>query len=524
MFDSTLVHEWLSETARRSPDKPAIICVGQTITYRQLDQQSDVLADTLLLQGLKPQDRVVVLLDNSIETAVSLYGILKAGGVFIILNTSLKPDKLAYILDNADAGILISHTSKARIALEAANKTRVRPKTIWIHPLSALPEAITSETPSIHWDSMFQNPPARQSRPRQTEQDLAALIYTSGSTGDPKAVMQPHGKMVAVSKSIISYLELSSNDVILNVLSLSFGYGLYQILMSTMVGGTVVLEKSFVYLHDILKKVAGYTVTVFPIVPTVAAMLFNMNDLAAYDFSSLRLITSAGAALAPEHTRKMRLLWPHIKIIPMHGLTECVRTCYLPPDQIDIRPDSVGIAIPGCQLSIVDENGNELSNGQIGELVVSGVNVMPGYWKDPELTAKVFRPGKIPGQTLLYSGDLFKRDKEGYLYFVSRKDDMIKTRGERVSPKEIENTLLRIDGVLEVAVIGIPDPILGQAPKAFVVKKAEFNLTETDILLFATQNMENFMVPKVIEFLSELPKTQNGKIDKKTLKQQEQPK
>lgn len=521
MFDSPLVHEWLNTTARISPDKTAILCAGQAVTYRQLDQQSNTLADTLLSFGLKPQDRVVIFMDNCIESVISLYGTLKAGGVFIILNTSLKAEKLAYILNNAEANILISHTSKARIVLEAINRAHIKPKTIWVHPSPALPEVIATSAPSVHWDSLLQNPPARQERPQITGDNLAALIYTSGSTGEPKAIMQPHEKMVAVSKSIISYLESSSNDVVLNVLSLSFGYGLYQILMSTMFGGTVILEKSFVYLHDILKKVADYQVTVFPIVPTVAAMLFNLNDLAAYDFSSLRLITSAGAALASEHSRKMRLLWPNVKIIPMHGLTECVRTCYLPPEQIDIRPDSVGIAIPGCQLSIVDENGNELSNGQTGEMVVSGVNVMPGYWKDPELTAKVFRKDGH-GQVRLYTGDLFKRDNEGYLYFVARKDDMIKTRGERVSPKEVENVLLRIDGVVEAAVLGIPDPILGQVPKAFVVRKAGSMLTEADILLFATQNMENFMVPKIVQFLSELPKTFNGKIDKKTLKEQEQ--
>jgi amino acid adenylation domain-containing protein len=521
MFDSNLVHEWLSATARTMPDKSAIVCMDEAVSYRQLDQQSDALADTLLKMGLKPQDRVIIFLDNCIETVVSLYGILKAGGVFIILNTSLKADKLAYILDNAEAAMLISHTSKARIVLEAIPKAQTKPKAIWVCPSPTLPPAITTAIPSLHWNDILQNPPARQPRPTPADSDLAALIYTSGSTGEPKAVMQPHDKMVAVSKSIISYLQSNSDDVVLNVLSLSFGYGLYQMLMSAMFGGTVVLEKSFVYLHDVLTKIERCKVTGFPLVPTVAAMLLNLNNLSAYNFSSLRYITSAGAALPPEHTRRMRSLWPHVNIIPMHGLTECVRTCYLPPEQIDVRPDSVGVPIPGCQLSIVDEQGNELTNGQAGELVVSGVNVMPGYWKDPELTARVFRKNNISGQVQLYSGDLFRRDSEGFLYFVARKDDMIKTRGERVSPKEIENVLLRIDGVVETAVIGIPDPILGQVPKAFIVKKTDANLTEADILLFASQNMENFMVPKVVQFLPELPKTQNGKIDKKTLKQQE---
>jgi long-chain acyl-CoA synthetase len=521
MFDSTLVHEWLTYSAQKVPDKPAIICAERTMTYRQLDSDSDRLADTLLEQGLLPQDRVVIFMDNSIETVVGIYGVLKAGGVFVILNTSLKADKLAYILTNADPVTLISHTSKARIVMEALDKVQSRPKTIWVHPGMTLPEPIVNATSGLHWDIMMQKPLSGRSRPHLSDHDMAALIYTSGSTGQPKGVIQPHGKIVSVAKSIIQYLENTSDEIILNVLSLSFGYGLYQILMSVMAGGTVVLEKSFVYLHDVLRKVSQYKVTAMPLVPTIAAMLLNMNELSTYDFSSLRYITSAGAALPPEHARRMRQLWPHVKIIPMHGLTECVRTCYLPPDQIDIRPDSVGVAIPGCHLSVVDENGNESALNQVGEMVVSGVNVMPGYWKDPELTAQVFRSGKIPGQTYLYTGDLFKRDEQGYLYFVARKDDMIKTRGERVSPKEIENTLLRMEGISEAVVLGVPDSILGQVPKAFLVKKNSSTLTENDVLLFASQNLENFMVPKIVQFVSELPKTPNGKIDKNILKQQE---
>jgi len=513
-----LVHEWLTHTAKEMPDKVAVICARETITYRQLDQKSDCLANALISLGLAPHDRVIIFLDNSIETVISLYGVLKAGGVFVVINPSVKSDKLTYILDNTEATFLISHTSKDNVVLDAVKRSKTTPQTIWSHPESTLPESIHSAAPGHHWDNLFMDSMLDQVSLHLSEQDLACLIYTSGSTGQPKGVMQPHGKMVAVSKSIIQYLENSSDDVVLNVLSLSFGYGLYQILMSVMYGGTIILEKSFVFLHDIFKKISDYKVTGFPIVPPVAAMMLNMDDLVSCDFSSLSYITSAGAALPPEHSRQLRTLWPHIKIIPMHGLTECVRTCYLPPEHIDIRPDSVGIPIPGCQLSIVDENGQEVPSGQVGEMVVTGDNVMPGYWRDPELTATVFRPGKIPGQALLYTSDLFKRDEEGYLYFVSRKGDMIKTRGERVYPKEVENILLRLEGVAEAAVVGVPDPIFGQVPKTFLVKKTGSTLAENDVLLFASQNMENFMVPKVVQFLSEFPRTPSGKIDKKHLK------
>ena len=520
MFDPTLIHEWLSRSAQRFPDKTAIVCSDRQWSYKTLDQESDKLADALICLGLKPADRVVIFIDNSAETVVSMYGVLRAGGAFVILNTALKSDKLAFILDNAGAGFLITHTTKGRTILDALQKVSQKPQTIWLSPTGKLPEPIIAAGHNLLWDQLLAEA-VKTSKPRIIDTDLAALIYTSGSTGRPKGVICPHGKMVSVSKSIIRYLENTPDDIILNVLSLSFGYGLYQVIMSIMFGGTVVIEKSFVYLHDVIRKIPQYKATAFPIVPTIAAMLLNLTDLSAYDFSSLRYITSAGAALPPEYTRRLRSLWPHIKIIPMHGLTECVRTCYLPADQIDQRPDSVGFAIPDCRLTIVDENGRELPAEHTGEMVVSGSNVMGGYWKDPELTAKVFRQGSDSGQTLLYTGDLFRRDREGYLYFVGRKDDMIKTRGERVSPKEIEDILLRCPGVAEAVVIGIPDAILGQVPKAFIVRESNADISENDLLQFASQNMENFMVPKSVQFIEQLPKTPNGKIDKLTLREQE---
>jgi acyl-CoA synthetase (AMP-forming)/AMP-acid ligase II len=207
-----------------------------------------------------------------------------------------------------------------------------------------------------------------------------------------------------------------------------------------------------------------------------------------------------------------------VKIFSMYGLTECKRVSYLPPEQLDKRPDSVGIPIPNEEVFVVDENGNEVPPGQVGELVIRGSNVMQGYWNAPEETAKRYRPGRYRGEALLYSGDLFRRDEEGYLYFVARKDDMIKTKGERVSPKEIENALCELEGVAEAAVIGVPDEIFGQAVKAFVVRKKGAGLKEKDVVGYCTKNLESFMVPKYVEFMDSFPKSPSGKIDKKQLK------
>jgi long-chain acyl-CoA synthetase len=207
---------------------------------------------------------------------------------------------------------------------------------------------------------------------------------------------------------------------------------------------------------------------------------------------------------------------PHAKIFSMYGLTECKRVSYLPPDQIDARPTSVGKGIPNEEVYIVDEQGNRLRAG-VGELVIRGSNVMKGYWEMPEETARVLKPGPLPGEKVLHSGDLFRMDDDGYLYFLGRKDDIIKTRGEKVSPREIENVLHELADVAEAAVVGIPDELLGQAIKAVLTLKHGASITAQDVLLHCSQRLENFMIPKVVEFRAAMPKTTSGKIDKKTL-------
>jgi acyl-coenzyme A synthetase/AMP-(fatty) acid ligase len=320
----------------------------------------------------------------------------------------------------------------------------------------------------------------------------------------------------------VQYVGNNPNDVILDVLPLSFDYGLYQVIMSVMFGGTIVIESSFVYLSRVLEQIPREGVTGFPIVPTVLAMLFRMENLDQYDFSSLRYMTNTGAALPVEHIRRIRGMFPHIRIFSMFGLTECKRICYLPPEEIDAHPDSVGRAMPNCEAFVVDEDGKEVPHGEVGELVVRGSNVMQGYWRDPELTAQAYRPLPNSAERALYTGDFFRRDEEGYLYFLGRKDDMIKSRGERVSPKEVENILCEMSGVLEAAVIPVPDEVLGQAVKAFVVTMPGSDIGERDVLRHCSLNMETFMVPKYVRLVHELPKIPSGKIDKARLKAMEE--
>jgi acyl-CoA synthetase (AMP-forming)/AMP-acid ligase II len=324
--------------------------------------------------------------------------------------------------------------------------------------------------------------------------------------------------MVSAANSVIEYLENTSDDIIISCLPLSFDYGLYQILMAFKFGGTVILERSFIYPYQIIDIMIKEKATGLPLVPTMAAILLRLKNLKKYDFSNLRYISNTAQALPPTHIKQLQNIFPHVRIYSMYGLTECKRVSYLPPEKLSKKPTSVGKAMPNTEVYIIDDNGNEITNpGEIGELVVRGANVMIGYWNLPKESAKTIKPGRYPNERLLYTGDLFKMDEDGDLYFVARKDDMIKTAGERVSPKEIENVLYGIKDVIEAAIVGVPDEILGNAIKAVIVLEKDSNLDEKNIIQYCTKNLENFMVPKVIEFRSELPKTSSGKISRKDL-------
>jgi long-chain acyl-CoA synthetase len=345
--------------------------------------------------------------------------------------------------------------------------------------------------------------------------DLAMLIYTSGSTGFPKGVMMTHQNVVAAATSITTYLENTSEDIILNVLPVAFDYGLYQVLMAVKVGATLVLEKSFAFPQLILNRAAEEKVTGLPLVPTMAAILIAQRNLAPGTLPRLRYITNTAAALPPAHIERLQALFPHVALYSMYGLTECKRCTWLPPAELKKRISSVGIAIPGTEAYVVDEAGNKVAAGVVGELVIRGAHVMKGYWENPEATARALRPGLHEWERVLHTGDLFRTDAEGFLYFVGRKDDIIKSRGEKVAPKEVENVIYALPGVAEVAVIGVPDPILGSAIKAVVATEQGASLKAEDIVRHCARFLEDYMVPKFVEFRPSLPKTDSGKISRR---------
>jgi len=513
-----LVHNFLENSAQRLPDKTALIFQDRGLSYQQIDQRANQLAHALIKAGLKRGDRVSIFLDNSSEAVISLFGILKAGGIFSTLSSTLKSKKLQYILNNSESSFLISHWQKGEIISKAIENVSSLKVVILCGKLKDKINSFNTNISFIEWNTFINSQPNSKPEIQCIDIDLANIIYTSGSTGKPKGVMMTHLNMASAATSITQYLENRETDIILNFLPLSFDYGLYQIIMAFKFGGTVVLEKSFAYPYLAVDKMIKEKVTGLPGVPTIFAILLQLKDLKKYNFKHLRYITNTGAALPVNHIKALREIFPHANIYSMYGLTECKRVSYLPPQEIDKRPTSVGKGMPNQEVYIVNQKGERVGPGVVGELVVRGSNVMRGYWKSPEETDKVLKPGLYPGEMVLYTGDLFKMDEEGYLYFVARKDDLIKTRGERVSPKEVENVLHDIDGVAEAAVIGIPDEILGKAIKAFIVTDNGIDLTKKEVFKCCSDHLEYFMVPKYIEFTDSFKKTSSGKIDKKVLK------
>jgi len=506
-----LVHDFLNQTVRCFPDKVALVCDGQRLTYREVQSMACKVACSLAERGIQRGDAVAIFLRNSIECVAGIFGALMAGAKFVIINHSTKQDKLVYILNNCRArAALVDQTSGTAESL--LDHREATPDLQFLIPCGGKPGHPRWSQPDCeHFDEIQKRESAPCPEPGTIDLDLACLIYTSGTTGDPKGVMSDHSNVVFAAGSIMEYLKSTEADIVINVLPLSFDYGLYQLLMTFAAGGTLVLEKSFAFPAAILKQIEKEKVTGLPGVPTIFSMLLQL-DLSLFDLSSLRYLTNTAAALPESHIRRIREAFPGVTLYSMYGLTETKRTLYLPPEELDRRPGSVGIPIPGTEAWLEDERGNRLGRGQTGELVVRGRHVMRGYWEAPEATALRFRS---EGQ-VCYSGDLFRTDDGGFFYFVGRKDDIIKSRGEKVAPKEVENVIHDLDGVVEVAVIGVPDPLLGEAVKAFVVPSGP-ELTKNAILAHCKKHLEDFMVPKHVEIVNSLPLTASGKITKKEL-------
>ena len=481
-------------TAQRLPAKTALVCGDERLSYAALAQRVGGAAQALREAGVAPGERVLLFLDNGIEFAVLLHAVLAAGAVAVPVSPLVKAEKLGWLLADTEARALVSQPSLAAVVQAA--------------PRASGCVLLDAATLAAREAPLALQPVA--------DGDLAALIYTSGTTGFPKGVMLGHGNMRAAWRAVQAYLELREDDVIGLALPLAFSYGLYHVLMGLGLGATVVIERNVAFPVRLLQRWQDERVTVFPGVPTLFAALLAL-DLGKFDLSALRIATNAAAALPVAHLQRLRAAWPGMRFFAMYGLTECKRASFLAPEEADPRQGSVGRGLPFQRHWLVDDAGREVPPGGTGELVVAGPHVMQGYWRNPAATAEKLRPAP-DGTPALFTGDLFRSDAQGYLFFVSRSDDIIKSRGEKVSPVEVEHAICHMPGVTDAAVVGVPDERLGQAVHAYVTLAEGVQLGEREVIRHCLATLESHLAPQRVFFVDELPVTDSGKVRRASLR------
>lgn len=500
-----LVYDFFQDAVRYRPHKVALLCSGRRWSYSAIQRNVESLAAILLGQGVQQGDRVAFLLGNSAPAVVAILAALKVGAVCVPITPVTKPER---ILTDSEAIALITDKAEyERITGAIENVISLRCIVI----LSSAAESI-----DISWACKNRAPDdSVDSRPscEITDSAPAALLYTSGSTGHEKGVLLTNANIAFSIRTIVSYLTNGETDVVLNVLPLSHTYGLTQLLTMFAACGTLILQPWLSRPEALLSTIAREKVTGLPLVPPLIRTLLQCR-LREYNLSTLRYVTNAAAALSISTIRHFRSTLPRVRLFAMYGQTECMRASFLPPDQIDVRPESVGRGLPQQEVAIIDDGGIPVNDGVTGELAVSGPNVMAGYWRNPAETAKALKQNRFSNRVFLHTGDLFRRDEEGFLYFVSRKDDMINTCGEKVCPGHVEEILCGLEGVLEAAVVGIADDVQGNAVKAFVVLRPGLQLSRREILRHCTKHLDRFQVPTFLDFCSCLPKTATGKVEK----------
>lgn len=516
-----LIHHMLWTSAGRDPDKEALVDVKQRLSYSDAARQCAALAAGLREAGVKRGDRVAIWLDTSVQQALAIFGVSQSGGVFVPINSALFPEQAAHIMrDCATVGLI---TTEEKIAA-AARVLETLPSLRFLISVDGN-AAGELERPVYSLSRILSLKGVQADRDGRTEKDLAAILYTSGSTGKPKGVMLSHGQVMAGSAIVSDYLGITREERIIGVLPLSFDAGLNQLMTAVQQGGTYV-PMTFTFAREIVKTLERENITGMAGVPTLWSLMVQPNSsLAKTPLPHLRYITNTGGRMPRAVLDTLRQTLGATRIFLMYGLTEAFRSTYLPPEELDRRPDSMGKAIPNTEILVVNDKGERCAPGEVGELVHRGPTVSMGYWGQPELTAKVLRPHPFnppelgDGEKVCYSGDLVKMDEEGFLYFVGRRDNMIKCSGYRVSPTEVEEVLYQSGKVREAAVIGIPDDALGQAIKAYVAPRDGEVLDAAELIAFCAERMPRYMVPKAVEQMTSLPKTPSGKVDYTALRQ-----
>ncbi len=508
-----LLHQVLRSRAEHRPSREALVAGDRRVSYGELWSDATRLARALGERGVGRGDRVAIFMDNVPACAVALFGVWSADAVAVMVNAQTKPEKLAWILRDCGAVALLSEAHLAGVYDAAVSGTAVR--VVLTSTAGGTARAGAEDLEQVIAESTAEAPPSRN-----IALDLAMILYTSGTTGAPKGVMHTHDSLGFTRDSVVEYLQLREDDRLLSALPLSFGYGLFQLLPALAVSGTLILERNFAYPAQIFPRMLEERATCFAGVPTMFAMMLSHDAKYPLRFPSVRVVTNAAAALPDEFGRGLARIFPNASIYRMYGQTECIRACYLPPELAAANPGSVGIAIPGTELLLLDASGRSVPPGETGTLHVRGPNVMRGYWNDPARTAAALVPGPVPGEVMLRTGDEFRRDASGLLHFVARQDDIIKSRGEKVSPTEVENAIHRLPEVAEALVLGLPDPVLGQAVIALVTLRPGTTLLEQQVKRSCSLQLEGYMVPKRVLIVETLPRTPNGKLSRRLAAEQ----
>jgi long-chain acyl-CoA synthetase len=506
--NQSLIHHFLEDSAQAYPDKTALIHEDVRTTYQQVNTSANHLAGWLVDQGVTRGDRIALLMENCLEYVISYYSILKVGAVAAPISSDIRPDGLRHLLGELEPKVVIS-SSRSEKLLQATDVTSFKI------------QALVLRSPQLKWPSLSFRVFSWEDVVKGNEghnlcipieaSALASIIYTSGSTGHPKGVMLSHKNMVSNTHSICQYLYLTEKDI--QMVVLPFFYVMGKSLLNThfAVGGTVVINNKFAFPASVVNQMMGEKVTGFSGVPSTYAYLLHRSPLASYKdrLGSLRYCSQAGGHMSRQIKEDLlRILPGHTKIYIMYGATEAsARLTYLEPDKLKEKIDSIGKPISGVSLKILDERGREAPPGHVGELVAAGPNIMQGYWKDERATAAVLNSNGY------HTGDMGYQDSEGYFYVVGREDNLLKVGGHRINLQEIEDALLETGVVIEAAVLGVEDDLLGHRLIAMVVPTAK-DCTENQILALCDERLPKYKLPSEVKLVRALPKSPSGKIDR----------
>jgi len=505
------IPRYLLKTAQRLPEKVAIVSRERSVTFGDLLQEALATAQCLRELGLARGDRVGICMEKTVDQAVAILGVLFANGVVVPILPRLKGPNIRHIIDNSGMSAMITDTDRLSEVTEFAGVTRL----ITGHG------PVTNEWPNLPYMRRFVQPLNSFDR---IGNDNAAIIYSSGSTGRPKGILIAHRNLAEGADIVAEYLGTVEDDRIGCMLSFNFDYGMNQLWQTIRFGCTLILHE-LALPNDLFAMMARERVTALPVMPVFLTKMFDRRlkvDTSRFDFSSVRYVCSTGGRLSADMIADMRSAFPAAQIYSMFGLTEAFRGTYLPPDKLDAFPTSVGRAVPDCEVLVLDDKGDECAPNVVGELVQRGATVTKGYWNDPENTAKTFRQhSRFPGETLVFSGDKVYKDDNGFIYFVARADDMIKTKGFRVSPTEVETEVLRHPEVVEAVAFAVPNISVGEDVACAYTSSDGKPIAETVLKQFLKSQLPNHMVPAILLHFDSFPILGNaGKHDRKTIKHQ----